>query len=71
VRYDPDVQGRGWGAVFQTGDVGQGGGSKKLVFGRTPLMDDPLQKFAILNFACVRMMKLNHCKYFGTRTFVN
>jgi len=42
---DSDVrrQGKGGGGVFQTDDVGQGGGgSKKSVFGWTSLMDDPL-----------------------------
>jgi len=47
--------GRGGGAVCQTDDVGQrdrGGGSKKSVFGRTSLMDDPI------------IMQLVFCKHF-------
>jgi len=34
----------GRGCVFQTDDVGQGGMSKKSVFARNCLMDDPLDE---------------------------
>jgi len=38
------------GGVFQTDDVGKGGVSKKSVFAKTSLMDDPLWKLSFRRF---------------------